>query len=184
MKITNEMVENACRAAYPGWDEIIKEAERVWKRKQMHSALSAALQSAADTPAPQALHDPDSDPIQVLSVENERLRHVISDCAAALMTGAFISPKASVEFMEGLPKEISLVTSELRGTQSWNTMRSAPKTGEEFIARVGPEWASFSCFWDGEAFVHFDKDDGFIRYSPTEWMQMPAPLPPSKVREE
>lgn len=50
MKITNEMVENACRAAYPGWDEIIKEAERVWKRKQMHSALAAALQSAADTP--------------------------------------------------------------------------------------------------------------------------------------
>lgn len=48
--VTEEMVENACRAAYPGWDEIIKEAERVWKRKQMHSAISAALQSAADTP--------------------------------------------------------------------------------------------------------------------------------------
>lgn len=75
---------------------------------------AAAIQSAADTPAAQAQHDPDSDPIQVLSVENERLRHIVSDCAAALMTGAFISPKASVEFMEGLPKEISLVVSALR----------------------------------------------------------------------
>lgn len=49
-----------------------------------------------------------------LAEENERLRHIISDCAAALVTGAFISPKATVEFMEGLPKEISLVVSELR----------------------------------------------------------------------
>lgn len=47
-------------------------------------------------------------------IENERLRHIVSDCAAALVSGAFISPKASVEFMEGLPKEISLVVSGLR----------------------------------------------------------------------
>jgi hypothetical protein len=46
--------------------------------------------------------------------EAERLRHIVSDCAAALVSGAFISPKASVEFMEGLPKEVSLVVSGLR----------------------------------------------------------------------
>ena len=53
-------------------------------------------------------------PAVKVKVENERLRHIVSDCAAALVSGAFISPKASVEFMEGLPKEISLVVSGLR----------------------------------------------------------------------
>ncbi|WP_434733713.1 hypothetical protein NL154_05435 [Rhizobium sp. YTUHZ044] len=53
-------------------------------------------------------------PAVKVEVENERLRHIVSDCAAALVSGAFISPKASVEFMEGLPKEISLVVSGLR----------------------------------------------------------------------
>lgn len=63
----------------------------------------------------------------------------------------------------------------LRSTESnWQDIGTAPKTGEEFIARTGPEWSSFSCFWDGVAFVHFDKDDGFIRYSPTEWMPFPS----------
>ena len=56
----------------------------------------------------------------------------------------------------------------------WNPIETAPKTGEEFIARTGPEWSAFSCFWDGEAFVHLDKDDGYISYGPKEWLPMPA----------
>ncbi|MBD9539970.1 hypothetical protein IB276_10955 [Ensifer sp. ENS04] len=55
----------------------------------------------------------------------------------------------------------------------WRSIETAPKTGEEFIARTGPEWSAFSCFWDGDAFVHYDKDDGFIRYEATQWMPMP-----------
>ena len=55
----------------------------------------------------------------------------------------------------------------------WNPIETAPKTGEEFIARTGPEWSAFSCFWDGEAFVHLDKDDGYISYGPKEWLPMP-----------
>lgn len=56
----------------------------------------------------------------------------------------------------------------------WRNMDSAPRTGEEFIARVGAGYPAFSCFWNGEAFVHYDKDDGFIRYPVAEWLPMPA----------
>lgn len=52
--------------------------------------------------------------IQKLKDENYTLRHIISDSAAALCNGAFISPSCSVEFMQGLPKEISSVVTELR----------------------------------------------------------------------
>lgn len=57
---------------------------------------------------------------------------------------------------------------------NWQDISAALKTGEEIIGRCGPEWSGFSCFWDGEAFVHLDQDDGVIRYSPTEWMPMPG----------
>lgn len=46
--------------------------------------------------------------------ENQRLRKIISDCANALGNGAFIDEKASIDFMEELPKEISLVLADLR----------------------------------------------------------------------
>lgn len=46
--------------------------------------------------------------------ERDRLRKVVSDCAAALGNGAFISTTCSLEFMEQLPKEISLVVTGLR----------------------------------------------------------------------
>lgn len=46
--------------------------------------------------------------------EIEKLRKIISDSAAALPNGAFIHPEASVGFMEGLPKEIELVCSNLQ----------------------------------------------------------------------
>lgn len=114
--------------------------------------------------------------VQELSIENERLRHIVSNCAAALVTGAFISPKATVDFMEGLPKEISAVVSSLRDAAGWEKITSAPTSGEEFIARVSPEFPAFSCFWDGSDFVHYDKDDGFIHYSPREWKPMPSAL--------
>lgn len=57
----------------------------------------------------------------------------------------------------------------------WQDISTAPKTGEEFIARTGPEWSSFSCSWDGEMFVHYDRDDGIIAYGPKQWMPMPGP---------
>lgn len=47
--------------------------------------------------------------IAVLAAENQSLRKIISDCAAALPNGAFISPEASVEFMANLPREIALL---------------------------------------------------------------------------
>jgi len=65
-----------------------------------------------------------ADEIERLKIENERLRHVVCNCAAALVTGAFVSPKASIEFMEGVPKEISLVVSGLRAATP------APQTQE------------------------------------------------------
>jgi len=92
-----------------------------WISEGLNAAISASLPSidskeGTDEPAdlmnsPLASRDTE---IVRLSAENERLRHVVSDCAAALVTGAFVSPKASIEFMENLPKEISLVVSGLR----------------------------------------------------------------------
>lgn len=40
--------------------------------------------------------------------ENERLRKIISECCAAIGNGSFCAPSASIEFMEGTPKEIQL----------------------------------------------------------------------------
>ncbi|QIG74356.1 hypothetical protein EVC08_044 [Rhizobium phage RHph_N65] len=57
------------------------------------------------------------DGVKALQEENHRLRHIVSDCAAALNTGAFILPEATVDFMEGLPKEIALILMGLRSAK-------------------------------------------------------------------
>ena len=41
-----------------------------------------------------------------LRSQNERLRNIISNCAAAV--GAFVSPECSLAFMENLPNEIRM----------------------------------------------------------------------------
>lgn len=51
--------------------------------------------------------------VSELAEENRRLREVISQCADALPNGAFISPKATADFMEKLPEEIRLVFGKL-----------------------------------------------------------------------
>lgn len=56
--------------------------------------------------------------------EIKQLRKIISDSAVALGNGAFIAPQASVEFMEGLPKEISSVVADLRASSV------EPQTGD------------------------------------------------------
>ena len=50
---------------------------------------------------------------------------------------------------------------------------TAPKNGDEFLARCGKDWPWFSCFWDGSAFVHYDHKDGLIGYPATEWIPLP-----------
>ncbi|MBZ5761527.1 hypothetical protein LAV84_18575 [Rhizobium sp. VS19-DR104.2] len=60
-------------------------------------------------------------------------------------------------------------------SSGWQPIATAPKTGEEIIGRTGPQWGGFSCRWNGEVFIHVDGDDGYISYSPTEWMPMPGP---------
>jgi hypothetical protein len=51
--------------------------------------------------------------VKELEEERDALRKVISECASALPNGAFISPKASVEFMAMLPAEIASVCTAL-----------------------------------------------------------------------
>jgi hypothetical protein len=46
--------------------------------------------------------------------ENDRLRMIISRCAAALPNGASIAPGCTVEFMEHLPDEISACFARLK----------------------------------------------------------------------
>lgn len=59
-----------------------------------------------------------------LLAENGELRHIVSNCAAALLTGAFVSPKCSVDFMKDVPKEVASTVGSLRdeltGTQTAN----------------------------------------------------------------
>lgn len=50
---------------------------------------------------------------------------------------------------------------------------TAPKNGDEFLARCGKDWPWFSCFWDGSAFVHYDHVEGIIGYPATEWIPLP-----------
>lgn len=49
------------------------------------------------------------DHVAAQAEESERLRNVVSKSAAALGNGASVSPSCSVEFMEEVPKEVSLV---------------------------------------------------------------------------
>lgn len=52
--------------------------------------------------------------IENLELENERLRQIVSKCAESLGTSAFISPTCTVDFMSGLPNEISSTVKGLR----------------------------------------------------------------------
>ncbi|PRD42357.1 hypothetical protein C5748_16315 [Phyllobacterium phragmitis] len=68
---------------------------------------------------------------------------------------------------------------------AWRPIKSAPRDGDEFIGRCEPGRAEFSCFWDGEAFAHYDHADGLIYYPVKEWRplaiatpQTPAPQVP------
>ena len=53
-----------------------------------------------------------------LLAENGELRNIVSNCAAALLTGAFVSPKCSVDFMKDVPKEIASTVGALRALAS------------------------------------------------------------------
>lgn len=53
-----------------------------------------------------------------LLAENGELRNIVSNCATALLTGAFVSPKCSVDFMKDVPKEIASTVGALRALAS------------------------------------------------------------------
>jgi hypothetical protein len=55
----------------------------------------------------------------------------------------------------------------------WQPIETAPKTGEEIIARKDRH-AAFSCFWYGGRWTHYDIEDGYIAYEPDEWMPFPT----------
>lgn len=52
--------------------------------------------------------------LESLQRENEELRLIVSKSAESLGTGAFVSPTCTVEFMSGVPNEISSTVSMLR----------------------------------------------------------------------
>ena len=62
------------------------------------------------------------------------------------------------------------------GIPDWRPIETAPKD-EEFIGRCGPGYKGFSCFWDGDAFVHYDPDEGQIYYPVKEWRPFPPAAP-------
>lgn len=75
------------------------------------AGLMKRIAELEGAPSPQSTVDADA---AGLREENSALRKIISDSASMLPNGAYIHPEASVGFMEGLPKEIGLVCSELQ----------------------------------------------------------------------
>lgn len=64
-------------------------------------------------------------------------------------------------------------------TREWQPVETAPRDGSEFIA-CNRGFAPFTCrFWQG-GFVHYDFDDGVIRYGFELWQPLPAPAPQEK----
>lgn len=52
--------------------------------------------------------------IEKIREENAALRRIVHECANALPNGAYCSPECSLEFMSEVPREIGLVTAELK----------------------------------------------------------------------
>lgn len=77
-----------------------------------------------------------------LSQENDELRAIISKCADALGTGAFISQKCTLEFMQKLPDEISSTVQSLR-----------PPSLEPDYCFDPADW-EFTCDWKDKDQVH------------------------------
>lgn len=98
-----------------------------------------------------------NDEIERLRSENDRLREVISRCAASLGNGAAIMPTCTVEFMAELPREIELVTSGLRSELSTAYRRGREDMREE-AAKVA------ECHSDDRLGRdrHFEWNDGYI----------------------
>jgi hypothetical protein len=63
--------------------------------------------------APSPVETDKDEIIRGLKTENEKLRSIVSECAAALTNGAYCAPSASVEFMAKVPNEIRLVCAGL-----------------------------------------------------------------------
>lgn len=81
------------------WDTVIKERAEIDPYAEMRS-LRAECEKLKES-------------IAAYLEEITKLRQVVSDCAAALPNGAHIEPSCSIEFMQGLPKEIALVVGGL-----------------------------------------------------------------------
>lgn len=95
----------AVREALERISRLTPAAANASSARDLHATVKAIAETALSTPA-------DTNAAQ--GVADKALRQIISDAASALPNGAFIHPEASVGFMEGLPKEIELVCSNLQ----------------------------------------------------------------------
>lgn len=96
--------------------------------------------------------------IDVLEQENATLRDIISRCATALENGAYVSPKASLEFMAELPVEISLLIKSLKASSAnqlavpieqmpdWANWQATDEDGDVRVYEDRPKPYSF--YWD------------------------------------
>jgi hypothetical protein len=74
--------------------------------------------------------------------------------------------------MADIAKALSALSARIAEAE-WQPIETAPKTGEEIIARKDRH-AAFSCFWYGGRWTHYDIEDGYIAYEPDEWMPFPT----------
>ncbi|MGC0052694.1 hypothetical protein ACNSPG_06460 [Brucella pituitosa] len=109
------------------------------------------------------------------------------EAVQAAMEGYRLS--LGMQFDEMMKDALTAALPFLQGVKV-DSMDTAPKNGDEFLARCGKEWPWFSCFWDGSAFVHYDHTDGIVHYPATEWIPIPkrmlalAPSPRAQALEE
>lgn len=81
------------------WDTVIKERAEIDPYAEMRSLRAECEKLKAS--------------VAGYLEDTAKLRQIIADCAAALPNGAHIDPSCSIEFMQGLPKEIMLVIGSL-----------------------------------------------------------------------
>lgn len=97
----------------------------------------------------------DAAAIERLVAHETELRRIISACAAALPNGAFISPKASIEFMANLPAETKACSDQLVAEVAAADLRTgaASKLALELTAERDEARAALKPFADFAPYV-------------------------------
>lgn len=123
-----------CETCAEGGVDADTDYELNWEEREATAAfIIAARNNIASVAACVADLEAERDKAKA---ENARLRKTVSKCAEAIGNGAYVSPEASVDFMELLPSEIALVCGAMASTTA-----AAVKAERERCAGLADQWS-------------------------------------------